>query len=65
MSDIEVNFSAKGSLPLKKIITNIDPGALASVQFTYTFNEDLDDISYVPIEISSVSYTHLTLPTKA
>ena len=52
VSDIEVNFSAKGSLPLKKTISNIDPGALASVQFTYTFNEDLNDVSFVPIEIS-------------
>ena len=33
VSDIEVNFSAKGSLPLKKTISNIDPGEKYQVVF--------------------------------
>ena len=52
INDIEVNFSAQGSLPLKKVISNIEAGESEVVQFTYTFNEIERDKTYVPIEVT-------------
>ena len=52
VKDIDINFTSKGSLPLKRTINDIEPGATETVQFTYTFNEDINDVSFVPIEIS-------------
>ena len=51
VKDIDINFTSKSSLPLKRTINYIEPGATETVQFTYN-NEDINDVSFVPIEIS-------------
>ena len=52
INDVEISFSAQGALPLKKSVSVINAGEVEVVQFTYTFNENDRNDSYVPIEVS-------------
>lgn len=52
IEDVTVNFSVRGSLPLKSKIPRIEAGAVGVAAFSYTFTDSGKDLFSAPVEIS-------------